>query len=107
MYKFVAYIPENALDMVKNALFMAGAGNFGNYDQCSWQTLGIGQFRPLQGANPAIGKIDVVETVAEWRVEMIVPDDKIHAVVKAYKNVHPYEEPAYDIYDLIDIKKFF
>lgn len=103
MYKFIAYIPQTHLDSVKTALFAAGAGQLGAYSHCCWQTLGQGQFQPLQGAKPALGKIGRLETVAEWRVEVIVPDDCIHAVVQAYQNAHPYEVPAYDIYRLADI----
>lgn len=103
MYKFIAYIPEAHVETVKTALFDAGAGQLGNYSHCSWQVLGVGQFRPLAGANPAIGEIDKIEQVSEWRVEMIVPDDKITAVIQAYTQTHPYETPAYDIYQLVDI----
>lgn len=61
MYKFIAYIPEPDLEQVKTALFDAGAGQLGNYSHCAWQVLGMGQFKPLTGANPAIGEIDKVE----------------------------------------------
>lgn len=106
MYKFIAYIPESALDTVKAALFDAGAGNFGNYDCCSWQALGIGQFRPLAGATPAIGQVGQIEAVNEWRLEVIVPKDKIMAVIHAYKAAHPYEVPAYDVYELVFLENF-
>lgn len=101
MYKFIAYIPEPDLETVKTAMFNAGAGRLGNYEWCSWQVLGVGQFKPLKGANPAIGEIDKVEYVSEWRVEMVVPKDKIHAVLTAYKAAHPYEVPAYDIFEMV------
>lgn len=106
MYKLIAYIPDDALETVKTAMFHAGAGKFGNYDNCCWQVLGVGQFRPLTGANPAIGQIGQVETVSEWRVEMIVPTDKLQAVIKAYKSAHPYEVPAYDVYELVVTEDF-
>lgn len=101
MYKFIAYIPEPDLETVKTAMFHVGAGRLGNYECCSWQVLGMGQFKPLKGANPAIGEIDKVEYVPEWRVEMVVPKDKIHAVLTAYKTAHPYEVPAYDIFAMV------
>lgn len=101
MYKFIAYIPEPDLEKVKSAMFDAGAGRLGNYECCSWQVLGMGQFRPLKGANPAIGQIDQIEYVPEWRVEMVVPKDNIRAVLNAYKNAHPYEVPAYDIFEMV------
>lgn len=103
MYKFIAYIPEPDLEQVKTALFDAGAGQLGNYSHCAWQVLGMGQFKPLTGANPAIGEIDKVEYVPEWRVEMIVPDECLQAVINAYHNAHPYEVPAYDVYELMDV----
>lgn len=103
MYKFIAYIPEPNLETVKTALFDAGAGRLGNYECCSWQVLGVGQFKPLTGANPAIGEIDKVEYVPEWRVEVIVPDECLSDVIEAYKIAHPYEVPAYDVYELVDI----
>lgn len=102
MYKFIAYIPESHLESVKTALFDAGAGKFNGYSHCSWQVLGLGQFKPLKGSNPAMGEIDKVEYVSEWRVEVIVPDDKLSDVVRAYKTAHPYEVPTYDVYALVD-----
>lgn len=103
MYKFIAYIPESALSSVKTAMFEAGAGRDGNYDCCAWQTLGVGQFRPLAGANPAIGQVGKMSEVAEWRVEMMVHPDRLHEVVSAYKQAHPYEVPAYEVYQMIDV----
>lgn len=103
LYKFIMYIPDGHLHTVKQAVFDAGAGMFGNYKHCAWQTLGQGQFLPTEGANPAIGAVGTLETVNEWRVETIVPADSIHAVVHAYKTAHPYEVPAYDVITLMDI----
>lgn len=100
MYKFIAYIPASHLEIVKNALFEAGAGQLGNYSHCAWQVLGTGQFKALKGASPAIGEIDKVEYVPEWRVEVIVPDEHLADVVRTYKLTHPYETPAYDVYKL-------
>ncbi len=74
MYKIVTYIPESDLEAVKNAMFEAGAGHFGNYECCSWQTLGVGQFRPMTGSHPAIGTVGEITQVSEWKVEMIVPE---------------------------------
>ncbi len=86
-YKLVFFVPENAVEAVKKAIFATGAGSLGNYAQCSWQTLGVGQFLPLDGANPTIGEVDTVERVSEWAVE-------------ALKTAHPYEEPAFEVYAL-------
>lgn len=103
MYKFIGYIPEAHLESVKTALFDAGAGQLGDYSHCSWQVLGLGQFKPLKGANPAIGEIDKVEYVSEWRVETVVPNERLSAVIEAYKQAHPYEVPAYEVYVMVDI----
>ncbi len=103
MYKLITYIPDSHIESVKQALFDAGAGQFDGYSHCSWQVLGLGQFKPLKGANPAIGEIDKIEYVSEWRVEVIVPDDKLMEVMNAYRAAHPYEVPAYDVYHMIDV----
>lgn len=100
MYKICVYIPESHLDVVKQAMFDAGAGHIGHYDCCAWQTLGQGQFRPLIKSNPFIGKEGKIEHVAEYRVEMVCPDKQVKKVVAALKHAHPYEEPAYDVWQL-------
>ena len=100
MYKICFYVPENAVELVKKALFDAGAGHIGNYDSCSWQTLGDGQFRALDGSNPTIGQQGVVEAVAEYKVELVCEEKHIEDVISALKDSHPYEEPAYDVIKL-------
>ncbi len=100
MYKLCFYVPESHLESVKNALFNVGAGKIGDYDSCCWQTLGQGQFRPLAGSSPFLGKQDEVETVAEYKVEMVFDDVLLNAVINALKEAHPYEEPAFDIWPL-------
>ena len=97
MYKLCFYVPEKSTDMVKRALFEAGAGKIGNYDSCCWQTSGTGQFRPLDNSNPTIGKKGQIENVAEFKVEMVCDDEHIKAVIEALKKAHPYEEPAFDV----------
>lgn len=96
MLKLTVYIPETHLERVKEALFAAGAGAYKNYDRCCWQVKGEGQFRPLCGSHPFLGENGRDERVAEWRVEMICPDDKATAVLAALRAAHPYEEPAFD-----------
>lgn len=103
MYKLSFFVPEEHLEKVKDAVFVTGAGRIGDYDQCCWQVLGQGQFRPLQGSNPFIGTQGNVETVSEWKVELVCDDDLIVETVNALKRVHPYEEPAYDVWKLEDI----
>lgn len=102
MYKLCFYVPENAADLVKKAVFEAGAGKIGDYDSCCWQTSGTGQFRPLDGSNPYIGQKGRIETVAEFKVEMVCADEHIKAAIQALKKAHPYEEPAYDVCKLED-----
>ena len=97
MFKLCFYVPDTHLEKVKRALFAAGAGRIVNYDSCCWQVLGMGQFRALAGSAPFLGQQGVVETVAEWRVEMVVADELLQAVVAALRGNHPYEEPAFDV----------
>ena len=103
MYKICFYVPENAVDIVKQALFDAGAGQIGNYDSCSWQVLGAGQFRALEDSSPAIGEMGKIETVSEYRVEMVCEDEIIKNVIETLRQSHPYEEPAYDVVRLEEI----
>jgi len=100
MHQIVVYIPDSHLELVKNAMFQAGAGRVGNYDCCSWQTLGQGQFRPLKNSAPYIGSLDKLEFIAEYRVEMVCQDDLVHQVLKAIKTAHPYEEPAFSAWPI-------
>jgi hypothetical protein len=83
-------------------VFAAGAGLIGDYSRCSWATLGEGTFRGGEGSSPAVGEAGADETVTEYRVETVVPDDKLAAVVAALRRAHPYEEPAFDVYSRLD-----
>ncbi len=103
MYKLCFYVPDSHLEAVKSAIFAAGGGRIGNYDSCCWQVLGQGQFRPLSGSRPFLGETGVVEWVEEWKVEMVVADELIHAAVKALKQAHPYETPAFEVWRLSDL----
>ena len=84
------------------AVFAAGGGRIGDYDSCAWQVLGQGQFRALDGSQPFIGQVGQVEVVEEWKVELVVADELIVAVVAALKLSHPYETPAYEVWQLAD-----
>lgn len=103
MLKLSFYVPESHLDSVKAAIFAVGAGRIGNYDSCCWQTLGQGQFRALEGSAPYLGQQGRVESVEEYRVELVCEDSLIKAVVTALKAAHPYEEPAYDVVQMIEL----
>lgn len=104
MFKLIYYVPDTHLDLTKTAVFNAGAGTIGNYEHCAWQVLGTGQFKPLKGANPFIGTLNALEQVAEWRVEMMVAPSVASEVLKALKASHPYEEPAFEFIQLVEIE---
>ncbi len=89
------YVPVKDADKVKAAMFQAGAGRIGNYDSCSFEMKGIGQFRPLPGSKPTIGSECKLETVEELKVDMVCEDAVIREVIDALKKSHPYETPAY------------
>lgn len=102
MYKLGFYVPESHLESVKQALFEVGAGRIGNYDCCCWQALGVGQYRPLDGSQPYHGQQGKVETIGEYRVELVCADHLLPAAVAALRLAHPYEEPAYDVVELVE-----
>jgi hypothetical protein len=91
----VFYVPESHVEEVKEALFEAGAGRMGDYVRCAWQVLGSGQFEPAAGSRPFLGEHGRLERVDEFRVEMVCPDDAIDAAIRALREAHPYEEPAF------------
>ncbi|MGD0341983.1 MAG: Nif3-like dinuclear metal center hexameric protein [Bacteroidales bacterium] len=100
LLKLVAFIPENYLEKIKDAVFEAGAGVTGNYDRCSFGIPGTGSFRPGENANPFVGKKGKIHFEREVRFETIMYSWMKEKVVEALLKVHPYEEPAYDIYML-------
>lgn len=106
MYKLSFYVPDSHLESVKKALFAKGAGQYKAYDQCSWQVRGEGQFRPLTDSRPYLGKTRQLEKVAEYKVEMICIDATIKEVVQTLLSIHPYEEPAYEIYKILTLEDF-
>lgn len=95
MYSLVVYVPDTHVEEVKRAMFGAGAGRIGDYQHCAWQVLGTGQFKPQEGSQPFIGEQDRLERVAEFRVEMVCDDESISEVIRALRQAHPYEEPAF------------
>ncbi|MEV5649443.1 Nif3-like dinuclear metal center hexameric protein [Nocardia sp. NPDC052254] len=94
---WVVFVPRTHTDTVLSALFEAGAGGAGDYRECGWRVPGTGQFRPMAGANPAIGKVGDLEFVEEDRIEVVAPPAARAAVLAALRAAHPYEEPAFDI----------
>lgn len=99
-YQITFYVPEKHCEQVKQAMFEAGAGTLENYQECAWQTLGQGQFKPLEGSNPFLGDKDKLEIVSEYKIEMLCTIDKIKPVIQALKSSHPYESAAYNIIKL-------
>lgn len=102
-YTITFYVPIEDCEPVKAAMFAAGAGALGNYNQCSWQVLGQGQFQALPGSNPAVGKQQMLTKLDEYRVEMLCEERHIVLVVNALKASHPYEEVAFHITESINI----
>lgn len=103
MFKISFFVPEEALELVKNAMFEAGAGRIGNYEKCSFEVLGTGQFRAMKGATPFIGEVGKLHKVRELKVEMVCEDNYIRDVIGAMKKSHPYEMPAYDVISILDL----
>jgi hypothetical protein len=101
-YKLVWFVPASHLASTRDAVFVAGAGWIGDYSRCSWSTLGEGTFRGGEGTKPAVGEAGRDERVAEYRVETVVPAAKLEAVVAALRRAHPYEEPAFDVYERVE-----
>ncbi len=99
--KLVVFVPVEALDVVRDALFAAGAGRIGAYERCSWYTEGTGTFFGGEAAAPTVGERGREERVAELRLETVFPAERHGAVVAALREAHPYEEPAFDVYPLL------
>lgn len=98
LYKLVVYVPSGYEQEVRKAINNAGAGYIGNYSDCSFRTKGTGTFTPSDESNPFIGKHGQMEEVTEYRLETVVPQDKLDKVISAMLKAHPYEELAYDIF---------
>lgn len=100
--KWVVMVPTTDTVRIREALFAAGAGELGDYRECSWTVTGDGQFRPLPGAAPTLGVVGEVETVREDRVEVIAPRRSRARILAALRAAHPYEEPAFDVFETAD-----
>jgi len=99
--KLVVFVPPDALDAVRDALFAAGAGRIGDYERCSWYGEGTATFLGGDTTDPTAGEKGREERVHELRLETAFPEERQHDVVSALRNAHPYEEPAFDIYPLL------
>ena len=99
--KLVVFVPPEALDAVRNALFDAGAGRIAGYTRCSWYAEGPGTFMGGEETSPTLGQKGREERVAEYRLETVFPAELHDGVVAALRQAHPYEEPAFDVYPLL------
>ena len=95
-------MPADALEATREAVFEAGGGRIGDYERCSWYTAGTGTFLGGEETDPTIGERGREEHVPELRVETVVPEELLEDAVEALRSAHPYEEPAYDVYPLLD-----
>jgi len=97
--KVVTFVPESHVEAVAEAMAAAGAGQIGNYTACSFRAAGTGTFRPDSWAQPVAGDVDKLNREQEIRVEMVAPKSAEAAVAAAIAQHHPYQEPAYDVFD--------
>jgi hypothetical protein len=99
--KLVVFVPPDALEAVRDAVFAAGAGRIGEYERCSWYTEGTGTFYGGESTEPSVGEKGREERVPELRLETVFPDERADEVIAALRAAHPYEEPAFDVYALL------
>ncbi|MFH1506585.1 MAG: hypothetical protein ABIE94_06400 [archaeon] len=100
LYKIIIYVPETHAAKLRDAIAKAGAGKLGNYEACSFSAKGIGRFRPLEGAKPFLGEQGKIEEVKEERIEVVAIKEDVKKIIKAIRETHPYEEPAFEILEL-------
>ncbi|MFC6039861.1 Nif3-like dinuclear metal center hexameric protein [Paenisporosarcina macmurdoensis] len=100
MMKLAVFVPHSHAQILREQLALVGAGKIGNYDSCSFSSLGTGRFQPLDGSNPVIGKINYLEEVQEEKIEVVFVSTKKSKILKAMYEYHPYEEVAFDLWTL-------
>src|SRR3954447_25770279 len=103
-HKLVWFVPREALEQTRAAVFEAGAGRIGDYTRCSWYTAGTGTFLAGEGADPTVGAAGKEEHVAELRVEAVVAAERAGAAVRALIAAHPYEGAASELYPLVAVE---
>ena len=89
------YVPKDSLDIVNDALFSVGAGKIGKYEKCCWFTEGVGQFSPLDGSNPSLGKVGEIEKVVEVKCDIMILKINLEVIIKTLIQAHPYESPVF------------
>lgn len=102
LLKLVTFVPIKHVENVQQTLFRAGAGQIGEYDNCSFNSEGTGTFRANESTNPFVGEKNKFHSEPETRVEVIFPKYLQNKVVSALLQTHPYEEPAFDVYPLLN-----
>lgn len=105
-YKIVVFVPLSHADRLRKAMGDAGAGVIGNYDYCSFSSVGVGRSVPMEGAKPFIGELGKLEEIEEERIETVCSKEKMKDVITAIRTVHPYDEVAFDIFASIDENEF-
>jgi len=104
-YKLFTFIPEESLDRLLDALAEIGCGEIGAYRRCAFYHSGSGTYEPQPGAHPYIGSVGGREVVSEMRVEILVPGHLKEKAIKTLLSVHPYEQPAYDLYEVANVER--
>jgi hypothetical protein len=100
MYKLNYFVPLQYKEQTKQALFSIGAGSYNNYEACCFESIGISQFKPLHNAHPYIGEHNKIESIQEYKIEMICKAKLIRKAIEVLKQSHPYEEVAYEVIKL-------
>jgi len=104
-YKIVVFTPQDFTEKISRAMSKAGAGIIGKYSECSFRLRGTGTFKSSKSSKPFVGKRGVLERVEETRLEMVCSHGNLNNAVNALVKTHPYEEPAYDIYEILSGEK--
>ena len=103
-YKIETYLPKEALDNIKNALYRIGVGKIGNYDCCmNWYEVNS-SWRPIEGANPYQGKVGEIEIAKEYKLEFVCDGNNLKKIIQAIKQNHPYEEVCINVIELYQVK---
>jgi hypothetical protein len=105
LYKLIVFVPEEHHGQVSKAVFAAGAGTIGNYQECQFVSEGTGTFKPIKGANPFSGELGELSKAKELKAEFLVSSHRLRKVIKAMNDSHPYEEVAHDIIPLKNVNK--
>jgi len=100
LYKIVVYVPVSHVEAVREAMTGAGAGHIGRYSDCTFCVHGTGTYRPGENTNPYLGKTGQLEMAEEYRLETVAYKTMVPSIIAALQKVHPYEEVAYDLYQL-------